>query len=78
LGLNKGKLLCEKGLHKSPKNIQKNGIDDILMQKYIDGIELSCGCLEKKDGKFMPLPPIEIRPKSSFFDYSSKYEVGGS
>ena len=54
--------------------------DEILIQEYIDKkIEISCGCLEKKDHTFIQLPPIEIIPKDSeFFDYKSKYEKGAS
>ena len=54
--------------------------DEILIQEYIENkIEVSCGCLEKKDHTFLQLPPIEIIPKSSeFFDYKSKYEKGAS
>ncbi|MEW5805452.1 MAG: ATP-grasp domain-containing protein [Patescibacteria group bacterium] len=51
-----------------------------LIQEYItNALEISCGCLEKTNGEFIQLPPIEIIPKvSSFFDYSAKYQVGGS
>jgi len=54
--------------------------DEILIQEYIENkIEVSCGCLEKKDHTFLQLPPIEIIPKNSkFFDYKSKYEKGAS
>lgn len=51
----------------------------VIIQEFIDGIELSCGVLQDKKGKIIQLPPIEIRPVNSpVFDYSSKYEVGGS
>lgn len=58
--------------------IKKGHIEKILIQELIEGIELSCGCLETKRGKFLELPPIEIIPKASFFDYDSKYKVGGA
>ena len=51
----------------------------VLVQELIHGIELSCGCLEKKDGDFIKLPPIEIHPKhGELFDYKSKYVPGES
>jgi D-alanine-D-alanine ligase len=55
-------------------------INKILVQEYLkNAIEIQCGCLQKRDGGFITLPPIEIRPKKAkFFDYASKYEVGGS
>lgn len=56
----------------------KNGIKEILVQELIDGIEIQCGCLEKKNGELIKLPPIEIRPNSDFFDYNSKYDIGGA
>ena len=50
-------------------------VQDLIEQD----IELSCGCLEKKNGEFIKLPPIEIIPQSSsFFDYKAKYSEGGS
>ncbi len=54
--------------------------DEILIQELIDQkVEVSCGCLEKKDHTILQLPPIEIIPQSSeFFDYKAKYTKGGS
>lgn len=54
--------------------------DEILIQEYIKNkVEISCGCLEKKDHTFILLPPIEIVPKSSeFFDYKAKYTKNAS
>jgi D-alanine-D-alanine ligase len=48
---------------------------DFIIQPLIESdIEVSCGCLEKKDGEFVKLPAIEIIPQSStFFDYKAKY-----
>jgi D-alanine-D-alanine ligase len=58
---------------------QFKGDDEFLVQEMIDGIEISCGCLEQKDGKMIELPPIEIQPQiSGFFDYKAKYQQGGS
>lgn len=59
---------------------KRKNVKDILLQEYIsDAVEISCGCLEKKNGEFIELPPIEIVPhKSNLFDYASKYELGGS
>ncbi len=59
--------------------ITKLNLKEILIQECIENaLELSCGCLQKKNGTFIDIPPIEIRPKQVFFDYASKYEVGGS
>jgi D-alanine-D-alanine ligase len=52
----------------------------LLITEYVSGgVEISCGCLQKKDGSFIKLPPIEIVPQGhEFFDYASKYDVGGA
>ncbi len=54
--------------------------ENILITDYINnGVEISCGCLQKKDGSFVPIPPVEIVPQGhEFFDYASKYDVGGA
>ena len=52
---------------------------EIMIQKFIDGRELTCGVIEKENGKLLALPPIEIIPKlGKFYDYKSKYDDGGS
>jgi D-alanine-D-alanine ligase len=53
---------------------------EIVVQEYLEGaIEIQCGTLQKKDGTFLQVPPIEIIPKKNvFFDYDSKYKVGGA
>lgn len=44
-----------------------------LIEKYIPGRELTVAILEEK-----PLPVVEIKPKSGFYDYQSKYTSGMS
>lgn len=51
----------------------------LIQEAILDSIEISCGCLETKKGEFISIPPIEIKPQlSEFFDYNSKYTMGGS
>lgn len=45
--------------------------DEVLVEEYIRGKELSCGIL---GGKALPL--IEIIPRGSFYDYAHKYQAG--
>ncbi len=45
--------------------------DDVLVERYIKGREVDVGVLCGK-----ALPPIEIVPKSGFFDYKNKYQDG--
>lgn len=45
--------------------------DRILIEKKITGREMTVGILRGK-----PLPPVEIIPKSGFYDYKNKYQPG--
>lgn len=47
--------------------------DKILIERKIPGREFSVGVL---DGR--ALPPIEILPKSGFYDYKNKYQAGAT
>ncbi|MDP3727123.1 MAG: D-alanine--D-alanine ligase [bacterium] len=50
----------------------------VLLQRYIAGVEISCGVLETERGA-TALPPTEIVPRESqFFDYHAKYTPGAS
>ncbi|HNY04474.1 MAG TPA: D-alanine--D-alanine ligase [Candidatus Woesebacteria bacterium] len=46
---------------------------EVIIEEYIEGIEVSCGVLGNE-----VLPIIEIIPKNDFFDYESKYTRGMS
>lgn len=51
----------------------------ILVQKYLPGVEITCGVLGNSsiNGELIALPPTLIKLKrSSFFDYHSKYTPG--
>ncbi len=50
--------------------------EDVLLEAYIHGVELTVGVLGNNQLQF--LPPIEIVPKNEFYDYESKYAPGGS
>ena len=45
--------------------------DEVLVEEFIRGREFSVGVI---DGQALPV--IEIRPKSGFYDYKSKYTAG--
>ena len=50
----------------------------VMVQRFIDGREITCGVLERV-GKLIALPPVEIKPMADkFYDYKSKYQEGGS
>lgn len=42
-----------------------------VVEEFIGGREFSCGVLGDK-----ALPPIEIKPKTGFYDYKNKYQAG--
>jgi D-alanine-D-alanine ligase len=44
---------------------------EVLVEAFITGREITVGVI---DGR--PLPPVEIRPKSGFYDFTSKYTKG--
>lgn len=45
--------------------------EEILVEEFMKGREITVGILEN-----IPLPVIEIAPKSGFYDYHSKYTKG--
>lgn len=48
--------------------------DSVMIEEFIPGIEATCGVMENfRDHRVYTLPPIEIRPKTQFFDYQAKY-----
>lgn len=62
----------EGGLEKAIKNIQKMG-DDILVEKYIEGREVTCGIIEANDG-IEVMNVLDIGTTEGFYDYKARYE----
>lgn len=56
------------------------GATRVLVEEYVDGIELTCGVLGNAGtGGAFALPPTEIRaPEGRFFDYDVKYRAGAA
>lgn len=52
------------------------GYKEVLIERYISGVELTVAVLGTSNP--IALPPIEIIPKNEFYDYESKYAKGGS
>lgn len=48
-----------------------------IVEKYIPGREFTAAVFDEGDGPFV-LPLVEIRPRSGFYDYKSKYTSGAS
>ncbi|MGD8780258.1 MAG: D-alanine--D-alanine ligase [Ignavibacteria bacterium] len=53
--------------------LSRNHCDKALVEEFISGYELTVGVLDKKC-----FEPLEIKPKSGFYDYESKYTPGMS
>lgn len=51
--------------------------NDCLIEEYIEGMELAVGVC-RLDGKVVSFLPTEVIPKGEFFDFNSKYTVGGA
>lgn len=47
--------------------------EEVIVESFIKGREFACGII---DGE--ALPPIEIIPKTGFFDYANKYQDGAT
>lgn len=54
-----------------------NESNDCLCEEFIDGLELAVGVCEL-NGKVLPFLPTEVIPKGEFFDFNSKYDIGGA
>lgn len=50
--------------------------DEVLVERYIKGRELTVAVLGNDDAEALPV--IEIIPKSAFYDFESKYAADGS
>ncbi|MCX6283131.1 MAG: D-alanine--D-alanine ligase [Bacteroidetes bacterium] len=49
--------------------------DEIIVEEFIKGRELTCGVIRSK-GKIIAFPVTEIISKKEFFDYEAKYQPG--
>jgi D-alanine-D-alanine ligase len=50
----------------------------VLIERYVQGVEITVGVLGNAHDDLLPLPIVEIVPKSAFYDFESKYADGGS
>ncbi len=66
------KVLSEKELKHAVKRAFRED-DEVLVEKFIDGREISCGVMVV-DGRVRCLPITEIISNREFFDYKSKYD----
>ena len=50
--------------------------DELIVEAYVEGMELSAGVLASGSDEPIALPLIEIVPKHGFYDYQHKYQKG--
>ena len=46
---------------------------EVIIESFIDGVEVTCGCFKTEAGKTI-LPITEVVTHNEFFDYEAKYE----
>lgn len=51
--------------------------NNCLVEEFIEGMELAVGVCEL-NGEIVPFLPTEVIPNGEFFDFDSKYKVGGA
>ncbi|MDA3879380.1 MAG: D-alanine--D-alanine ligase [Prolixibacteraceae bacterium] len=54
-----------------------NESGDCLCEEFIDGLELAVGVCQIND-EVVPFLPTEVIPGGEFFDFNSKYNIGGA
>ena len=47
--------------------------DEVLLEKMMDGTEITCGCYLAADGEVRVFPITEVVTTQEFFDYDAKY-----
>lgn len=69
LGVTKVK---EQGQFQEAVKLAKAHMGDVLVESFLDGMEVSCGCITK-NGIPEAVAVTEIVPANEFFDFESKY-----
>ena len=69
--------LTPEKLDEAVKVAKKNYESDVMVEKYIEGRELTAAVWEN-NGKIEALPLIEIVPHEGFYDYKNKYTKGAT
>lgn len=52
--------------------------DEVLVEEYIKGQEVSVCMMRRKDGSVEVWPIVMIKPNAEFYDYNAKYAEGGA
>ncbi|MDH6357966.1 D-alanine--D-alanine ligase [Parabacteroides sp. PF5-9] len=46
---------------------------EVIIEKYMEGTEVTCGCYKTKKGKEVVFPLTEVVTENEFFDFDAKY-----
>ena len=73
-GSSVGVFICRTGeeLHRALRECRRFG-RQALIEQFVEGRDFFCGVLDGES-----LPPIEVIPKTGFYDYKNKYVAGAS
>lgn len=47
--------------------------DEVMVEKFMAGTEITCGCYKRPDGSIITFPITEVVTTQEFFDYDAKY-----
>lgn len=47
--------------------------DEVMVEKMMNGTEITCGCYKRPDGEIVIFPITEVVTTQEFFDYDAKY-----
>lgn len=47
--------------------------DEVMVEKFMAGTEITCGCYKRPDGSIVTFPITEVVTTQEFFDYDAKY-----
>ena len=47
--------------------------DEVMVEKMMNGTEITCGCYKRPDGEIVTFPITEVVTTQEFFDYDAKY-----
>ncbi|MGN1243734.1 MAG: ATP-grasp domain-containing protein, partial [Alloprevotella sp.] len=47
--------------------------DEVMVEKFMAGTEITCGCYKRPDGCIVTFPITEVVTTQEFFDYDAKY-----
>lgn len=66
------KVKSEEGLVQAIEEAFGEG-GEVIVESFMNGTEITCGCLRTREGKILALPVTEVVAENEFFDYDAKY-----